>query len=138
MKIIQEKNQVTLANTVDSNEWADQSAQRHINSTPDTTERLNIPNMVKAAASPPTIQMSHNNEMPCGYSINDQHGNNSNFRMLTPAGQRDATDHVNGQSMARGYFVDELSAAQFANDHELELNENVGGFAPRADYLERE
>ena len=129
MKIIQEKNQVTLANTVDSNEWADQSAQRHINSTPDTTERLNIPNMVKAAASPPTMQMSHNNEMPCGYSINDQHGNNSNFRMMTPAGQSD---------MARGYFVDEISAEQFANDHELELNENVGGFAPRADYLERE
>lgn len=138
MKIIQEKNQVTLTNTVDTNEWADQSAQRHINSTPDTTERLNIPNMVKAAASPPTMQMSHNNEMPPGYSICDQHGHNSNFRMLAPAGQSDVTDHVHAHHIARGYFVDEISAEQFANDHELELNESVGGFAPRADYLERE
>ena len=138
MKIIQEKNEITLTNTVDSNEWAGFKEQRHTNATLDTTERLNIPNMVKAAAAPPTMQMSHNNEMPPGYSICNQHGNNSNFRMLKPAGQSDVTDHVTGQNMARGYFVDEISAEQFANDHELELNESVGGFAPRADYLERE
>ena len=137
MKIIQEKNQVQLTDPGESNEWADFRAQRHINSTPDTVESLNIPNMVKSAAAPPTMMMSHNNEMPSGYSITDQHGNNANFRMLAPAGSSDVTGHVNEQMMRDGFFSAPLSGEQYSNDRDGHFDDDVGGVVNRNNYLDR-
>lgn len=137
MKIIQEKNQVTLPDPGESHEWASWASNRHVNATMDTTERLNIPNMVKSAAAPPTMQMSHNNEMPSGYSICDQHGNNTSFRELRPAGASDVTDHVTAQTMRDGFFSAPLTQAEYSNDREGLFDDDIGGFADRNNYLDR-
>lgn len=133
MRILQEKNQFTEPDESESHSWADFDAQRRVDVNRDTTQSLNIPSMVKSAVAPPSMQMSHNNVMPVG-----MFGEDDNFGRVTLAGATDASNHVDGSALARGYLSYEMSADKFSNDCESSLDQSVGGFEPRANYLDRE
>ena len=135
--MIQDKNQITLSDPGESNQWADFSANRRVCRIPDTTEALRIPDMTKSAAAPTNMRMSHFNEMPPGYSATNQCGNVDNFRELSLAGATDATNHVTADTLMNGYFSAPLSAEQFSNDREALFDDGVGGFVPRNNYLDR-
>ena len=133
MRILQEKNQLTEPNESEPHAWADFNAQRRVDVNRDTTERLSYDHMEKSLNAPPSMRMSHNNCMPAG-----MFGEDGNFGRVTLAGATDASNHVDGSALARGYLSYEMDADKFSNDCESSLDQSVGGFEPRANYLDRE
>lgn len=119
--------------------WTPFEGQRHTHVVPDTQETVAYSAAEKQTDAPGGMAMSHNNELPPGYHIDEQQGHNGRFTPVQLAGVGDVQGHLTDRTLREGYFVAAMDPAEdmYSGEHQVGFYGDAGGFVERNNMLDR-